>query len=183
MPNKLLLTSFQTWLSHQSSNSSDVLLENIAKQVDSGRYCFLRKLPVDTELAAEKVIETIANIEPQGIICCGMAESRRQLSVESNATCDRDCCFTRIDLAELTACTKQTRISHNAGKFVCEGLYYQVLKYLETNSLNIPCIFVHVPLLNADNTVAIEQDFLTIIDFIETGGVTANRKITYNNDV
>lgn len=175
MPDKLLLTSFQTWLSHQSSNSSDDLLEKIATQADLERYCFLRQLPVNTELAAEKVIEAIANIEPQGIICCGMAESRRQLSVESNATCDRDCCFTRIDLAELTACTKQTKISHNAGKFVCEGLYYQVLKFLETNSLDIPCIFVHVPRLNAENIKAIEQDFLTIINFIETAEPTGKK--------
>lgn len=167
MPDKLLITSFQTWLPHQSSNSSDDLLEIIEK-ADLERYFCLRKLPVNTKLAAEKVIETIAAIEPQGVICCGMAESRRQLSVESNATCDRDCCFTRIDLAELIARTNHTEISHNAGKFVCEGLYYRVLKYLETNSLNIPCIFVHVPRLNAENIRAIEQDFLIIVDLMET---------------
>lgn len=168
MPDKLLLTSFQTWLPHQSSNSSDDLLENIAKRADSERYFWLRKNPVDTELAAAKVIETIAAIKPQGLICCGMAESRMQLSIESNATCDRDCCFTRIDLAELVACTNHTVISHDAGKFVCEGLYYRVLKYLETNGLDIPCVFVHVPRLNEDNSIAIEEDFWTIIDFMKT---------------
>lgn len=179
MSDKLLLTSFQTWLSYQSSNSSDDLLENIARRVDSQRYFWLRKLPVDTEIAARKVIKTIAAIKPQGIVCCGMAESRMQLSIESNATCDRDCCFTRIDLAKLVARTNYTRISDDAGKFVCEGLYYRVLQYLEANSLHIPCIFVHVPRLNADNIVAIEEDFWTIIDFMETARVksteTANK--------
>ena len=167
MPNKLLLTSFQTWLPHQNSNSSDDLLEIIEKSVDLNRYIFLRKLPVNTETAADNVIEKIEAIKPKCVVCCGMAESRSQLTVESNAVCDRDCRFTRIDLTELISRTDNTKISHDAGKFVCEGLYYQILNYLEINNLDISCIFVHVPLLKANNINTIEQDFRTIIDFLD----------------
>ena len=167
MPDKLLLTSFQTWLPHQSSNSSDDLLARIKASTDLDRYVFLRKLPVDTKTAAKKVIEAIEAVKPKCVVCCGMAESRSHLSVESNATCDRDCCFTQIDLTKLITRTNNTKISHDAGKFVCEGLYYQILNYIEIDNLDTSCIFVHVPRLKADNIKAIEQDFRAIINFLD----------------
>ena len=166
MDNKLLLTSFQTWLPHQKSNSSDDLLKTI-KQLDSNLY-FVRKLPVNTNLAALQVIQAIEQIEPKGIICCGMAESRSQLTVESNAVCDRQCLFTQVNLENLVTCLNSTKISHDAGKFVCEGLYYRILKYILVNQPNIQCIFVHIPPIDADNLKIIKQDFMTIINFMQS---------------
>ncbi len=58
-----------------------------------------------------------------------------------------------------------TQISHDAGKFVCEGLYYRVLKYLEQSQLFIPCMFVHVPVLTQENKNIIVQDFETILQY------------------
>ena len=166
MDNKLLLTSFQTWLPHQKSNSSDDLLETI-KQSASNLY-FVRKLPVNINLAALQVIQAIEQIEPKGIICCGMAESRSQLTVESNAVCDRNCIFTQVNLEKLVTRLNNTKISHDAGKFVCEGLYYRILKYTLLDKPNIKCIFVHVPLIDVDNLKIIQQDFMAIINFIQS---------------
>ena len=166
MDNKLLLTSFQTWLPHQKSNSSDDLLETI-KQPDSNLH-FVRKLPVNTNLAASQVIQAVEHIKPQGIICCGMAESRSQLAIESNAVCDRDCLVTKVNLKKLATCLNNTKISHDAGKFVCEGLYYQILKYIQLKKPNIQCLFVHIPSLNADNLEIIQQDFMVIINFMQS---------------
>jgi pyroglutamyl-peptidase len=167
MNNKLLLTSFQTWLPHQKSNSSDDLLEIIQEQADSNLY-FVRKLPVDSNLAALPIIEAIERIEPKSIICCGMAESRSQLTVESNAVCDRNCISTKVNLEKLVSCLNNTKISHDAGKFVCEGLYYQILKYIQSNQLNIKCIFVHIPLINPNRLNIIQQDFIAIINFMQS---------------
>ena len=167
MSNKLLLTSFQTWLPHQISNSADDLLETIQKQrFAEDSLFFLRKLPVDIKLASGQVIETIKAIKPTGILCCGMAESREKLTVESNAVCQEDCIFTMVDLNKMITCLAHTEVSHNAGKFVCEGLYYEILKYTQANTLKIPCIFIHVPLLNARNTDIIQKDFTAIINFL-----------------
>jgi pyroglutamyl-peptidase len=164
---KLLLTSFQTWLPHQISNSSDDLLAIIEEEQENfNDLYFLRKLPVNTQLVTQKVIETIKIINPQGIICCGMAESREILTIESNAVCEEDCLVTQINLNNLLNSLEYTAISHNAGKFVCEGLYYQILKYTQNHHPNIPCIFVHVPLLHKNNLDKIQQDFTAIIDFI-----------------
>jgi pyroglutamyl-peptidase len=166
MSNKVLLTSFQTWLPHQKFNSSDRLLEIVQTQANSN-LCFARKLPVNIDLATDKVIEAIERFDPNSIICCGMAESRSQLTVESNAYCNGDCTFTKVELEKLLAYLNHTQISHNAGKFVCEGLYYQILNYIETKKLIIPCLFVHIPLLKAENLNIIQQDFMAIINFMQ----------------
>ena len=165
MKTKILLTSFQTWLTHQQSNSSDDLLVEIQKSdccADVSLF-FLRNLPVDTELASQKVIDEIKIIQPNVIICCGMAEKRTKLTIESNAVCQDECLHTSIDLTELTDRLIITEISHDAGKFVCEGLYYQVLKYIQSKDRNIHCIFVHVPLLKPDRLGLILQDFHSIL--------------------
>lgn len=204
MNRKILLTSFQTWLPHQTSNSSDDLLGEIA-QLDalSTSLTFLRQLPVNVPQASSCVIAQIEELQPDGIICCGMAESRTKLTVESCATCgytsyrislysyclyicrilglkrlqdfiptlmarstqqDSILIKTSVDLDKLMTGLAGTEISHDAGKFVCEGLYYQVLKYLGERKLNISCIFVHVPVLTQDNLPGIVADFQLIIE-------------------
>ena len=157
---KLLFTSFQTWLPHQKSNSSDELLAMIQER---GQFAasghFLRQLPVDRELASREAIATINQIKPQGVICCGMAESRLELTIESCANESEQCLYTNVDLEDLLDNLANTYISHDAGKFVCESLYYNVLKHLQISNLKVPCIFVHVPVVTLENTEILLQDF------------------------
>jgi len=162
MTTKILLTSFATWLPHQKSNSSDDLLIEIAK-LESPSLRFVRQLPVDVFKASRLVIDKIAELQPDSIICCGMAESRTKLTVESCATCGDVLINTWVDLEKLVAEAAEIEISHDAGKFVCEGLYYEVLKYLQERNLNTHCIFVHVPVLTQDNFPGIVADFHRII--------------------
>ena len=161
MSQKILLTSFQTWLPHQPSNASDELL--VMAQGHS--HAMLRQLPVDTARASERVIAAIEDVQPEIVICCGMAESRYQLTVETNATWTSDRLYTSVDLISLVKHLKNTAVSHNAGKFVCEGLYYQVLKHLPPASQGI---FVHVPILTATNVPEILTDFATIGNLCRT---------------
>jgi pyroglutamyl-peptidase len=177
MPQKILLTSFQTWLPHQKSNSSDDLLDSInitsVQQGALDSLFFLRQLPVNAELATQQVIDAIKVINPQGIICCGMAESRNKLSVESNASLGQDRIFTKVKLDALVSCLHNTDISHDAGKFVCEGLYYRLLQHIQTEKLCLFCIFVHIPVLFPDNLNLIEADFKKIIEFVQSMSNTA----------
>ncbi|AFZ36412.1 peptidase C15 pyroglutamyl peptidase I [Stanieria cyanosphaera PCC 7437] len=167
MQPQLLLTSFQTWLPHQKSNSSDELLKIIQpNQIDYAQLSFVRRLPVNIQQAAEVVISKIEAIQPHGIICCGMAESRQQLTIESNANYQESKLTTPVDLSDLISQLSNTSISHDAGRFVCEGLYYQVLEYCRTIKFTLPCIFVHVPVLNPNNLAVIQADFQIIMKFI-----------------
>lgn len=203
MNRKILLTSFQTWRPDQKSNSSDDLLGEIVQDTSSISLAFLRQLPVNVPEASSRVIAKIEELQPDGIICCGMAQKRTKLTVESCATCrnalyrirfysyclslcrilslegfegflqplfginekpDSILIKTSVDLEKFMAGLAGTEISHDAGKFVCEGLYYEVLKYLRERNLNIPCIFVHVPVLTPDNLPDIMADFRIIIE-------------------
>lgn len=166
MKPKILLTSFQTWLPHHISNSSDDLLVKIQKRDYSllASLFFLRNLPVDIELASQTTIKKIEDINPDVVICCGMAEKRNKLTVESNASCRDECLYTAVDLVKLIRLTTITEVSSDAGKFVCEGLYYQILKYIQLQNKHIYCIFVHVPLLRK-NTGLIEKDFSSLIEY------------------
>lgn len=167
MVNKILLTSFTTWLPHQTSNSSDDLLQEISQiNYKFLSLIFLRLLPVDIELASCYVINKVKELQPNAIICCGMAESRAQLTLEAQAICGDSVLGTTVDLQQLVAEIQTIKISHDAGKFVCEGLYYSVLKYINENNLNLPCIFVHVPVLNQTNLVEIKTEFQLILDKI-----------------
>jgi pyroglutamyl-peptidase len=190
---KILLTSFQTWLPHQESNSSDDLLSHIEELEFPGiSLTFLRQLPVDVDGAKGFAIAKIEEIQPDAIICCGMAESRTILTVESGANSyyrsssldattlaeiesksDGVLLKTSVNLEQLVTGLAVTEISHDPGKFVCEGLYYQILHYLRylgqakpSHNLNISCIFVHVPILTPDNLADIVKDFSQIIEKI-----------------
>lgn len=173
MEKKILLTSFTTWLPHHTSNSSDDLLDKISNYphtkfdvFTSPSLTFLRNLPVDVELASSYVITKINQIAPDAIICCGMAECREHLSIESNATCEDIVLKTNVDLEELVGGNERIEISHDAGKFVCEGLYHSVLKYLVERRLNTSCVFVHVPILTEKNLAYIVEDFVLLLQRI-----------------
>jgi pyroglutamyl-peptidase len=172
MTKRFLLTSFATWLQNQKSNSSDDLLEAVS-QLNFYPYDlnFLRKLPVDISQASHEVIAKIVNLQPEYILCCGMAAGRTQLSLETNARSssvvwvnDPEIILRpTLDLEKLVPDSLTIEISHDCGKFVCEGLYYSVLDYLLRSQISSRCIFVHVPILTEANLPAILEDFLLII--------------------
>ena len=164
MATKILLTSFTTWLPHQKSNASDDLLAAMQKEYPSNiSFSWLRKLPVNTPQASIFTINKIEEIGPHGVICCGMAESRSQLTIESRASCGQKLLSTDVDLEALIATLSHTEISHEAGKFVCEGLYYNVLHHLKKRQLDCLAIFVHVPLLTKEKSPQVKEDFQLIL--------------------
>ncbi|MCW6034704.1 peptidase C15 [Spirulina subsalsa FACHB-351] len=160
MARQILLTSFQTWLPHQRSNSSDDLLQKIQEHPPHNlELLYLRHLPVDTDQASQQVQKAIEQYQPYGVVCCGMAESRQGLTVESRACWGTTQFSTSLPLEVLIAPLAATTISHDAGKFVCEGLYFHVLEYLHRTQSSSVGLFVHVPPLTPENEAKIVQDF------------------------
>ena len=125
----LLLTSFQPWRAHQHSNSSDDLLLALHQQgrlPASSRW--LRNVPVSFELAPIRVISEVYYWRPRVVICCGMAENRAHLSLEQLAVKKSDTLSTDIDLQPLLQRTQLSEVSYDAGRYVCNHLYYHVLQ-------------------------------------------------------
>lgn len=169
MPKSVLLTSFDVWKSHHRTNASDDLLEELLARGEFNEEVYLlRKLPVDFELAPEKVIAEMTRLKSDIVVCCGMAEKRKLLSIESNGKFKDEVIYSNVNVRELVRGLSTSRVSHNAGKFVCNHTYYSILHYIQTNQLMTECVFVHVPLLNADNRSAILADFLVILDRLKS---------------
>jgi pyroglutamyl-peptidase len=171
MTTKILVTTFDTWKAHHISNASDDLLALALQQgLPSDRFYFLRKIPVDFQLAPAQVLAAIAQIQPHTAICCGMAEKRSQLCIESNGTKldaltgkPLEKIATKVNLDRLMEGLAITKVSHSAGKFVCNALYHSVLSYLRDRSPATSCIFIHVPVLTSANSGAILADFMAIL--------------------
>jgi len=142
MNNTLLITSFSTWKSHHITNSSDDLLHLLSEK-ELGSFNFLRKLPVDFELAPQYVLKRFNELQPKVLICCGMAEERTTLQIESRAILDRETLRTSVDLDKLTAGLPMTEISHDAGQFVCNTLYHKTLKHLSLQEEEHHCIWLN----------------------------------------
>ncbi|MEM8613487.1 MAG: peptidase C15 [Cyanobacteria bacterium P01_H01_bin.105] len=165
MTSPLLITSFRPWKAHQRLNSSDVLLERVAAKLPKNTIS-LRWLPVNFDLAPIQVISHIFQYRPKVVICCGMAETRKTLTVEQWGTYQHSRLATPIQLPTLIDKTIHTRISHNAGNFVCNRLYYRVLHHFKQQSSL--ALFVHVPLITPANQAVIEFDFLKIVEHLNS---------------
>ncbi|MBW4690787.1 MAG: peptidase C15 [Lyngbya sp. HA4199-MV5] len=167
MPTKLLLTSFDIWKAHHRSNASDDLLNILIEQALlatlDAEITLLQKLPVDFQRAPQAVIAQLDALQPDVVVCCGMAETRSHLTIESNGKHQARTLQTTVDIDRLVDGLAMTHISHDAGAFVCNDLYYSVLKHIADRRLACQCLFVHVPVLNEVNREPIMKDFLTIL--------------------
>lgn len=159
----ILITSFVPWLVHQKTNSSDDLIAALQGQNKlPANSVWLRHVPVCFDLAPALVIYELQRLRPLSVICCGMAENRTRLSVEKLAVGTEQTLQTSADVQALLKNTQQSEVSYDAGRFVCNHLYYQVLAAINASKLNTIAIFVHVPILTDENRAAILKDFLEI---------------------
>ena len=174
MLKQFLLTSFDVWEPHHVSNTSDDLLIAMEQQrllaCIEAKLKLLRKVPVDFVLAPQQVITEINTLQPDLILCCGMAESRAFLTLESNGKYQSahqlDILWTTIDVDRLVEKMVLTKVSHDAGTFVCNHIYYSVLKHIASHQLRYQCLFVHVPTFNETNLSLIMKDFHTLLQML-----------------
>lgn len=162
MTKRLLLTSFTTWKPDQPSNASDDLLLELMKSGMPESWSYLRQIPVDFALAPAKVIAHVEDLRPDVVVCCGMAEKRSLLSLEAQAVREDCVLTTALDLEHLSAELPTTEISYDAGRFVCNHLYFELLAYLK----NQPAkgLFIHIPILTAENLSAVLSDFQIVLE-------------------
>lgn len=179
MSKTVLITSFATWKKHQLVNSSDELLEAVSQTYSLPPSVYLlRQLPVNTPVAREIAIAQVRRLQPQVMLCCGMAESRENLSLELQAVVSNQILQTSIHLTKLIKDLSYSEISHDAGRFVCNSFYYSMMDYFRMNNsindssvndsqgsdLECACLFIHVPLLTNLNRSQILMDFCKILN-------------------
>ena len=166
---KILATSFRPWLPHQPSNSSDDLLALLQTSPYADAIAFLRQLPVDTELATQAIDDAICTHQPHTVLCCGMAEKRKFLSLERYARNGDTTLATALPLDDLVNPLVHTRISHDAGTYVCNDTYYRLLHSIQRNGANTQVLFIHVPILTPNNQDHLLGDLCTLVEVLNNG--------------
>ncbi|WP_143467708.1 peptidase C15 [Leptolyngbya ohadii] len=167
MGTELLLTSFAPWRKYQRSNASDDLLVALQERGLPDSVGMLRQLPVNLPVAKEITIAKLEQLQPKMLVLCGMAESRSRLSLEQQATVRNKTYQTPINLNQLVSDLQTTEISQDAGRYVCNSLYYAMLEYAATHpsgSSRYPCLFVHIPVLTEKNRSLLLEDMGAILD-------------------
>ncbi len=163
----LLLTSFDIWEPHHTTNASDDLIDElIFRNLLPANTHLLRKIPVDFQKAPQLVIHTIQTLQPNVVICCGMAEKRSRLTLETRGHWQETHLHTSLDLPQIAQKLAFSEISHDAGKFVCNYLYFSILKYLQERSFPSHCLFIHVPLLHEGNLHLVLHDFVKVLHLV-----------------
>ena len=170
----LLLTTFAAWQAHQPSNAADDLVTALMGQnALPPDTVLLRHLPVSFDLAPCRVIAKTVELRPRVVVCCGMAAPRTHLELELNGKSPNHTLKTSLALVPLMAGTCLTQISHCAGDYVCNHLYYHLLQAIHSHSLPSQALFVHVPLLNSANYPWLVQDLALILQRLATPGVSS----------
>lgn len=151
---KVLLTSFKG-----KSNSSSILLNKI-------RANNIVKLELtNSYTTSEKELKkSISKNKYKYIISLGQKPNCNHIYIETFANKTGDNIKTIFSYKEFVSFLKENNIqyslSKDAGNYLCNNIYYEGMKYIKNNILNIKMIFIHIPLINT------ECDFETLAKVI-----------------
>ncbi len=128
-------------------------------------------IPVEYERCARVLFNLADRLQPDAILCVGLAAGRDAISLEQVAVNVRasaakdnagvqfngekidpdgpESFSSTIRMKELAAFLQEqdvpARISYSAGSFVCNDLYYRLLRFVRTEAPTMPAGFIHVP--------------------------------------
>ena len=165
--NKVLLTGFEPFGTATSNPSGEIV-----KQI-SGDNIVNAILPVAYAQSAERLLELIAEHNPDVVICLGQAEGRTQITPEKvainlddarlpdNAGVQRsdvkildngpDAYFTTLPIKEMVDAAKAVgvpaSVSLSAGAFLCNHVFYVAQNKFAGS--NVRSGFIHVPLMDS----------------------------------
>ncbi len=158
---KILLTAFEAFNNDSINPSEEILKEIIDDNI------IKKLLPVSYKRSKQELIDTIKKEKIDFILSLGYAASRKEISIEAKAQnemqaiiCDNDgikkegdkikeagpdYLYTNVNIKELLNYMpkQQAYESNDAGKFICNLVYYLSLDEMDGNAL-----FVHIPPLD-----------------------------------
>ena len=165
----ILVTGFEPF-SSSSLNPSQLIVEALAVKPGAAEHIF-EVLPVEYQLAGDRLSALINQHKPQTVICIGQAEGRASISIETRAqnldhsNLADNSGETRtgshispdgpselsttlpVDalLAQLSSAGIPAESSSSAGTFVCNHIFYVMQQLLE--GTDVRSGFIHVPLV------------------------------------
>ncbi len=170
---KILLTGFNPF-GKLEANPSQLIVEGIAERGHPGIVAEV--LPTEYRRAGERIKSLIQAYQPEAIICLGVAQSRNVISLERLAVNLDDSgkpdnagmyifgktivpdgpriYHSTLPLTHMYVTLQQQGIpvvfSHDAGRFVCNHVFYVARHELEQLGHDAACGFIHLPGIRDD---------------------------------
>ena len=167
---KILLTGFEPFGEH-SLNASQKLLESLPGSLMDGVQLKKQILPVDKELAPQRIAALLHLEKPEAIIAFGLASGRPCISLERVAINLMDfripdnagrkiedqpvveggpaAYFTTLPIRSIRAALEEAGIpaelSLSAGAFLCNAVFYRVMHEIAISQLSVKAGFIHLP--------------------------------------
>lgn len=165
---RILLTGFQPF-GQVEVNPSQRIVEHFAAQ--NRPDVIARVLPTEYRASAQAIEAAIVTEQPDAVVCLGVAQSRKTISLERIAvnvdeasladnagvlaTGERiapggpAAYWSTLPLEAMREALAAREIpvgySNHAGTYVCNHVFYSARHALETLGADIPCGFIHVP--------------------------------------
>ena len=156
--NNILCTGFKG-----NINSSKVLLDKLSKNINLDCLYFDN----DFEKSEKQLKDKIKGNKYDFIFSFGQKPVIKKIYIEKTGINGLEKLETNYNYIGLKIYLEKyfrIKISENAGKYLCNNIYYKGLKYIFDNKLKTKMIFIHIPYL--DN-IDIEYFSEIIIHYIE----------------
>ena len=164
MAKKILISGFEPFGS-DSINPTEIIVKNLPKVINDFEIHGI-VLPVDFKLAPERLIKEINRLNPFAVIMLGQAGGRDSISIETTARnlmngidnsghkmdnqpiiADGSAeLHSTLPIEKIDAAIKKhgipSKLSSDAGKYVCNCLFYNILNYVKDT---VSAGFIHVP--------------------------------------
>jgi pyroglutamyl-peptidase len=201
---KLLLTGFEPFGGSDINPSEQVVKTLIDKKIH-GVELITKILPVDREAGPENLIQAVKESDPEVVICLGEARGRMAINIERVAVNLMDyrikdnagnliqdqpiipggppAYFCTLSVREIMEAVQKAgvpaQLSLSAGAFLCNQVIYTLLHHLDTNKIDIPAGFIHLPSLHEQvteeqpikpsmNLQTLVLGIETVIEFLKT---------------
>ena len=166
MAKSILISGFEPFGS-DSINPTEIIVRNLPKEINNFEIRGI-VLPVEFKLAPERLIKEIERIKPSAIIMLGQAGGRDSVSIETTARnlmngvdnsgnkMDNQPIiddgpselYSTLPVDKIDATLKEygfpSKLSNDAGKYVCNCLFYNVMYFVKDT---VSAGFIHVPFI------------------------------------
>jgi pyroglutamyl-peptidase len=140
--NNILCTGFKGDI-----NSSKILLDNLSKNINFDSLYFDN----DFEESEKQLKDKIKGNKYDFIFSFGQKPVIKKIYIEKtgiNGLKKLETNYNYMGLKIYLEKYFRIKISENAGKYLCNNIYYKGLKYIFDNKLKTKMIFIHIPYLD-----------------------------------
>jgi pyroglutamyl-peptidase len=166
---KLLLTGFVPFLDNPI-NPSEHIVRTLADQTVGEYQVVGRVLPVEFSQSGAKLLEIFEEVQPDAVICLGLAAGRDRVTPERVAINCNDgeadntgigyqdqpivedgpaAYFSTLPIRRVVNSLRENGlpadISNSAGTYLCNNVMYQILHHTGQKGIAIPAGFIHIP--------------------------------------